>query len=256
MKQGKVHIGTSGWFYEHWIGPFYPESLSRKKFLPYYMQHLDSVEINRTFYSLPKKKVFEEYAGLAARPFIFSVKASQFITHMKRLSNPRQPLRKLLGRLEGLGKHLGPILFQLPPNWKVNLERLEEFLKALPKGHRYAFEFRDPSWINDEVIALLKHYLAAFCIYEFDDYLSPCFVTANFVYIRLHGPNGAYAGNYSHKKLQKWARFIRKQIRAGKDAYCYFDNDEAGYAADNAISLAKILKRPHKLPSPLRQKQR
>lgn len=105
MKQGKVHIGTSGWFYEHWIGPFYPESLSRKKFLPYYMQHLDSVEINRTFYSLPKKKVFEEYAGLAARPFIFSVKASQFITHMKRLSNPRQPLRKLLGRLEGLGKH-------------------------------------------------------------------------------------------------------------------------------------------------------
>ncbi len=243
MKQGKVHIGTSGWFYEHWIGPFYLKDLSRKKFLSYYMQHLTSVEINRTFYSLPKKEVFKGYADLAARPFIFAVKASRFITHVKRLRNPKMPLRKLLERLEGLGKHLGPVLFQLPPHWKANLERLEEFLKALPKGHRYAFEFRDQSWINDKAIALLKRYRAAFCIYELDGYLSPCLVTTNFVYIRLHGPDGAYAGNYSDKELQKWARFIRKQLRAGKDVYCYFDNDEAGYAADNALTLTKLLKR-------------
>lgn len=256
MKQGKVHIGTSGWFYEHWIGPFYPEDLSSKKFLSYYMQHLASVEINRTFYSLMKKKVFEEYADLSASSFIFAVKASRFITHVKRLRSPKRPLRRLLGRLEGLGKHLGPILFQLPPHWKVNLKRLEEFLKALPKGHRYAFEFRDPSWINDEVVSLLKRYRAAFCIYEFDDYLSPCFVTANFVYIRLHGPSSAYSGNYSRKELQKWARFIRKEAGAGKDVYCYFDNDEAGYAAENALTLSKILKKFHTQSLPAHQRGR
>lgn len=242
MKKGKIHIGTSGWHYEHWKGPFYPRDLSSKNFLSFYIDSFSTVEINRTFYSLPKREVFAGYSKKVPARFIFSIKASRFITHVKRLKDPKLPLRRLLSRVQGLGPHLGPILFQLPPHWKLNLERLHSFLKALPKGHRYAFEFRDTSWLVEETYALLKQSRSAFCIYEFEDTLTPLITTANFIYVRLHGPEGAYAGKYSLKELKKWARFFRKQANQGKDIYCYFDNDEAGYAAMNAKTLMQLLK--------------
>lgn len=241
MKKGKIYIGTSGWHYAHWKGPFYPKDLPLKGFLAYYLEHFSTVEINRTFYSLPSKRVMEGYAKAAPRGFFFSVKASRFITHVKRLKDPKAPLKRLFSVLDGLKQHLGPILFQLPPNWKVNPERLEVFLKSLPKGHRYTFEFRDPSWLHEDIYALLRKYKASFCIYELDHFLTPSTITADFVYVRLHGPKGAYSGNYPLKTLKKWAEFFRKAAREGKDIFCYFDNDEAGYAARNAIQLKNLI---------------
>ena len=151
-------------------------------------------------------------------------------------------MRRLFSCIEGLGPHLGPILFQLPPNWTLNFERFHTFLKTLPKGHRYAFEFRDSSWFVEEIYELLKKYGVAFCIYELGDIITPKIVTANFIYVRLHGPAGAYAGKYSLRTLKKWGRFFHQTANAGKDVYCYFDNDQAGYAALNGKTLNKLLK--------------
>lgn len=240
-KKKKIFIGTSGWHYSHWKGPFYPKDLPEKHFLEHYVQHFSTVELNRTFYSLPKRKVFEDYGATVPRSFLFSVKASRYITHNKKLKDPKLPLRRFFHAVTGLKKHLGPILFQLPPHWKANPERLETFLKALPKRYRYAFELRDPRWLTDEIYLLLKRYRAALCIYDFEGSASPKILTAPFVYIRLHGPkSAAYQGRYSMAALKKWAAWIRKQEC---DVYCYFDNDQAGYAALNALELAKLLNR-------------
>ncbi len=241
MRKSKIYIGTSGWHYDHWKGPFYPKKCT--DLLGQYLQTFSTVEINRTFYSLPDKKVFLGYAKRAPQRFLFAVKASRFITHIKRLKNVKGPLKKFFFRIEGLGKYLGPILFQMPPRWKINLPRLEAFLKLLPKKHRYAFEFRDVSWLNESTYKLLQKYGAAFCIYEFGDIKTKPIITAPFIYVRLHGPDGEYAGNYSHAKLKKWAAFFRKQAKQGKDIYCYFDNDEAGYAPKNAKTLRGILRK-------------
>lgn len=238
-----IYIGTSGWHYDHWKGAFYPMDLSSKKYLDYYIKYFTSVEINRTFYSLPKKEVFKNYAKKVPDDFIFSVKASRFITHVKKLKDPKNSLKRLFSSIDGLGKHLGPILFQLPPDWKLNLERFTGFLKALPKGYRYAFEFRDSSWWVKEVFDLLAKYNSAFCIYDLEGVTTPLIEVADFVYIRLHGPKEAYSGEYSTASLKKWKTYLKKVSKEGKDAYLYFNNDQAGYAAINALEL-NLKKRP------------
>lgn len=240
MKKRQVLIGTSGWHYEHWRGPFYTLDLRPKDFLDYYIKFFFTVEINRTFYSLPKRHVFEEYARKVPEGFIFSVKASRFITHIKRLKESREPLKRLLSSIEGLGPHLGPILFQLPPRWKVNPERLQAFLQALPEGYRFVFEFRDSSWWTEEIYDLLTRYHAGFCIFELEELITPSVVTSDFIYVRLHGPGRAYGGKYSLPSLKKWARFFSQKENKEKDVYCYFDNDEAAYAAINAKTLNQL----------------
>jgi uncharacterized protein YecE (DUF72 family) len=237
----KFYIGTSGWHYSHWKGAFYPKKLPEKQFLSHYIQHFSTVEINRTFYSLPEKSVFINYAKFVPASFIFSVKASRFITHIKKLKDPKKPLQRFFNRVKGLKSHLGPILFQLQPHWKVNSERLSSFLKALPKGYRYAFELRDVSWLREDIYDLFKKYNSAFCIYELDGFITPKIITADFIYVRLHGPKGAYGGRYPLKMLKEWAKFFRQEAKKGKDIYCYFDNDEAGYAALNALELNRLL---------------
>jgi uncharacterized protein YecE (DUF72 family) len=152
-------------------------------------------------------------------------------------------LPNLLDRIKILGEKLGPLLFQIPPGWKANPERLRSFLEALPKGYRYAFEFRDPSWFNEDITALLERRNAAFCIYEIEGRQSPQMVTADFVYVRLHGPDGAYQGSYSPEALRRWAGYILDRRRQGKDLYFYFDNDQAGNAALNALELEAMLER-------------
>jgi uncharacterized protein YecE (DUF72 family) len=144
--------------------------------------------------------------------------------------------------MEILGEHLGPILFQLPPRWRFNAERLDGFLGALSGDFRYAFELRDRSWLNDQVLELLARANAAFCIYELDGFRSPKSVTADFVYVRLHGPDGPYRGDYDTGVLSAWADTISGWRSSGLDVYCYFDNDEAGYAAKNALSLRAMLR--------------
>jgi uncharacterized protein YecE (DUF72 family) len=240
-KRGKIHIGTSGWYYDHWRGPFYPEDLPKKKFLSYYITHFRTTEINNSFYRLPEAETFRQWKESVPSDFIFSVKASRYITHMKRLKDPEEPVTRFLSNASELENHLGPILFQLPPRWEFNRERLAGFVRALPRGYRYTFEFRDPSWFGPEAYDILSGAGAAFCIYELSGAVSPDEVTADFVYVRLHGPDGAYQGKYSMAALKDWARAFSLWSRKGKDIYCYFDNDQAGYAVHDALKLRELV---------------
>jgi len=242
-KKDKIHIGTSGWHYKHWKGPFYPEDMQASDFLDFYVKHFDTAEINNSFYNLPEGKTLRQWRDTVGEHFVFSVKASRYITHMKKLKEPKKSLSTFLRRLGSLGDRMGPILFQLPPRWKVNPERLRSFLKMLPDDKKCTFEFRDHSWFEDEVYEALTEYNTAFCIYELAGNISPLEVTANFVYIRLHGPGDAYEGTYPTRTLNKWAKNISDWIKDGKAVYCYFDNDQAGYAAQNALKLQEIVKK-------------
>jgi uncharacterized protein YecE (DUF72 family) len=241
VRTAKTFIGTSGWHYDHWIGRFYPAGTKPADELGIFSEQFSAVEINNSFYKMPDKKTFEKWKNTTPSNFIFSVKASRYITHMKKLKEGRQSVRQFLNRADSLGRKLGPVLFQLPPRWSLNLERLLEFLSILPKGYKYAFEFRDHTWYHPDVLKALKHYQCAFCIYELDGHLSPKEVTSRFVYIRLHGPGGKYQGSYPEKVLIQWANDIRSWTKAGKDVYIYFDNDEKAYAAFNARTLLELL---------------
>lgn len=235
----QVHIGTSGWVYPHWRGRFYPETLPEHDWLGFYARHFSSVEINCSFYRLPTNAVFAHWRDATPAGFIFSVKSSRFITHMKKLTEPAQTLPPLLDAVSGLGDKLGPLLFQLPPNWRVNLGRLREFLEALPRGLRVAFELRDPSWHCREVFDLLAEHNAAFCIYDLAGIESPRRLTADFTYLRLHGPGTAYCGRYGSRALHEWADWLSRQKLTA--AYVYFDNDEAAYAVRDAAELQRLL---------------
>ena len=236
-----IHIGTSGWHYDHWRGPFYPEDLAPGEFLKFYQEKFQTVEINNSFYRLPSEKALIDWRENVPPGFIFAVKGSRYITHMKKLLDPEKSLAPLMERVPLLEDRLGPILFQLPPRWHFNAERLRDFLTALPRGYRYALEFRDPSWLNHEACRLLREHRAAFCMYEFAGRVSPKEVTADFVYIRLHGPGGAYQGRYQREPLAAWAADISAWSAQGKEVFCYFDNDEAGFAALNALELQEML---------------
>lgn len=238
----EIRIGTSGFHYKHWKGPFYPEKVPAAKMLDYYVQHFDTVELNNSFYRLPEASAFDGWRDATPENFVFAVKASRFITHNKKLKDPGQAVDNLLPRAAHLKSKLGPILFQLPPHWRVNPERLVGLLEVLPRDLRYAFEFRELSWMNAEVEAILKKFDAAFCIYELAGYQSPMWVTADFAYVRLHGPeSGKYQGSYSEEKLSAWAKRIEKWAQELKAVYVYFDNDQAGYAAGNAMRLKKMV---------------
>ncbi|MEJ2697413.1 MAG: DUF72 domain-containing protein [Candidatus Sulfobium sp.] len=238
MKKGnRIHIGTSGWHYEHWKGPFYPEDLPDSSLLKYYADRFSTVEINNSFYQIPHEKTLREWKETVPAGFIFAVKGSRYITHMKKLKDAEKPLNTFLEKIDMIGDKLGPVLFQLPPRWNVNTGRLDSFLTLLPKKYRYTFEFRDPSWFDRKVYALLEEHGAAFCIYDLDGRQSPKMVTTDLVYIRLHGPDGPYRGQYSVRQLAGWAGAISTWVTQGKTVYCYFDNDEAGYAAVDARNL-------------------
>jgi uncharacterized protein YecE (DUF72 family) len=234
-------IGTSGWHYKYWRGPFYPEDLALEGFLEYYAGRFQTVEINNSFYQLPQEKTLRQWRQAVPENFIFAVKASRFITHMKKLKDPQPALATFLERVKSLGEKLGPILFQLPPRWRFNPARLDDFLKALPREYRYTMEFRDPSWLNDRTYAALSEHRVAFCIYDFAGFLSPMEVTANFVYLRLHGPEGPYQGQYQTRILAGWSQAISGWLKQGKEVFCYFDNDEAGYAAQDAWRLQQLV---------------
>lgn len=237
-----IRIGTSGYHYKHWVSTFYPPGTPPSRMLDYYMRHFDTLELNNSFYRLPTIQAFEYWRDATPRNFVFAVKASRFITHNKKLKDPENALDNILPRAEHLGRKLGPVLFQLPPQWKVNLERLEKLLESLPRDRRYAFEFRELSWIAPEVNRLLERFNAAFCIYELAGYHSPCDITADFCYVRLHGPGaGKYQGSYDRRRLRAWARRIEDWGKKLKAVYIYFDNDQAGYAAHNALTLREMV---------------
>jgi uncharacterized protein YecE (DUF72 family) len=240
-REKKIYIGTSGWYYDQWKGVFYPGSFSNGKLLSYYAERLKTVEVNNSFYRLPREKTFNEWGGQTPEEFVFAVKGSRYITHMKKLKCGKRPINNFLNAVNGLGRKVGPIVFQLPPAWGKNTRRLEEFLSILPDGYRYSFEFRNPEWFSEDTYEQLNKKGAAFCIYDLNRKLSPRIVTSDFVYLRLHGPDGAYKGSYSKRKLMEWADTFKAWRKKGLDVYCYFDNDQNGYAIRNAMELEKMI---------------
>lgn len=240
MQNHKIYIGTSGWAYKHWMGTFYPTGTKLKNRFPYYLEKFNTVEINNTFYRMPSDETFVNWKNSTNEDFVYVIKANKFITHNKKLHDPELILPPFLEQVQLLGKKLGPILFQLPPFMKSNRELLEKFLQALPKKFRFVFEFRHPDWYKDEVFDLLEKYNCAFCIYELAGHISPIKITANFVYLRLHGPGNKYQGSYSDQTLQEWANECLKWSKT-KDVFVYFDNDEQGYAAFNALKLQELV---------------
>jgi uncharacterized protein YecE (DUF72 family) len=238
----QIHIGTSGWHYAHWRGPFYPHDLASTKMLRWYTNHFDTVEINNSFYRLPTDDALKIWFEQTPHQFCFALKASRYITHRKRLLDPENTVKNFLPRVERLGRKLGPILFQLPPRWRVNLERLKLLLQILPRSHQCAFEFRDPSWHNVAVYSLLRRFNAAFCVFEIAGFQSPTEITADFSYVRLHGPGErAYQGKYTKGQLRLWAQRIAEWQRHLQKVFVYFDNDQAGFAARNAMELKSLV---------------
>jgi len=232
-----IKIGTSGWMYDHWKGPFYPEDIASDEMLPFYAETFDTVEVNNTFYQLPSREKVRAWKADSPKDFLFIIKANRYITHMKNLLEPEEPVETLMERIEILEHKLGPILFQLPPHWNVNAERLANFLEVLPPGQRYAFEFRDESWYTDEVLQLLEEAGVAFCIHDHRDAPSPMEITSGFTYLRFHGPTGDYGGTYPEDELEAWGERIAAWDEEGTDVYAYFNNDMKGYAVANAQQL-------------------
>ena len=237
---GEVRIGTSGWAYKDWNGPFYPQEVKAKDRLSYISRRFTTLEINASFYRMPTDKAVANWREQTPDDFLFAWKASRYITHNKKLNDPDDSLDYMFQRIEGLGPKIGPVLFQLPPNLHRNDERLAAFLKALPKKGRSAFEFRHPSWYEGAVLDLLRDHGAAFCISDHHDAPAPFEVTADFVYLRGHGPGGRYHGRYGEAALKDWAAHIRRW-RKNRDVFVYFDNDMKSAAPADAQQLIDML---------------
>ena len=240
-KMGRLHVGTSGWRYKHWRPVFYPEQLAQERWLDFYAEHFDAVEVNNTFYRLPQAETFDSWRQRAPEGFLYVLKFSRYGTHIKRLAQPQDSLGTFLERANRLGSLLGPILVQLPPKMEMNLDRLREFLAAAPSDHRWALEFRNPGWLCEPVYEILRQHNAALCIHDLlEDH--PRVLTADWVYLRFHGDRN-HAGNYSAEHLAQWARFARKQLRANLDVFAFFNNDVGGFAVKNAQDLKEMILR-------------
>jgi uncharacterized protein YecE (DUF72 family) len=239
-RRGRLRVGTSGYQYDHWRGLFYPAGLAKKRWFAHYAGHFDTVEINNTFYRLPAAATFDAWREAAPKGFCYALKFSRWGTHLKRLTDAKATIDLFLERAERLGNSLGPILVQLPPRWRANPERLDEFLAHAPKRHRWAVEFRDPSWLCAEVYAVLRRRRAALC---FHDRLAdhPRAVTADWVYQRFHGVE--YGGDYGRRTLRAEAEQMRGWLADGLDVYAYFNNDVGGFAVPNARDLRRLVLR-------------
>jgi uncharacterized protein YecE (DUF72 family) len=245
--QGSLYIGTSGWSYSHWGGGiFYPPDLRQKGWLTYYSKHFQTVEINNSFYRLPREETFQAWRDSVPDGFVFAVKVSRFVTHMKKLSDPEVSMRNFLENVSGLGVKLGPLLFQLPPFWKVNTHRLSQFLAYLDtqrfvKHPAWVFEFRNPTWICDEVFDLLKRYHASLCLADWPDLNVMDPHGSEIIYLRRHGTQELYASSYTDEELKGDAKKIRTWMDQGKEIFCYFNNDAEGWAVKDAHRLIHLL---------------
>ncbi len=235
----QLRIGTSGWLYRHWRELFYPAKLPARELLPFYAAEFDTVELNSSFYRQPSREQFESWALRVPDRFIFAVKGSRFISHVKRLVVEQSSVDIVVEAVGGLGKKLGPILFQFPANFQCHLERLQRFLPMLPPGLRFAFEFRHDSWLAPPVFDLLRNHGAALCIPDHPNMPQALEVTADFTYIRMHA--GARSIGYGHAALEKWAERLCEWSESGTDCYVYFNNDAEGYAIRNARTLKQLV---------------
>lgn len=239
----KLRIGTSGWSYSHWQGQFYPEEVKKGEWLEFYAENFETVELNSSFYHLPRKSTFAGWRERTPEDFLFAVKVSRFISHRKHLKDCRKAWVKFYRRAVLLKEKLGPFLIQLSPNWKRDRERLEKFvevIKDVSPGERFCFEFRHPSWFEEEIYHLLEENNLSLVVADTPDYPYRERMTADFLYLRLHGRDELYASEYGRKELEDWAEKMEKWGRS-RDVYCYFDNDGRGFAPRNAEELKGIL---------------
>ncbi len=235
------YIGTSGWHYDHWRDRFYPQTLTKAKWLEFYARHFTTVEVNNTFYRLPSETAFTTWHDSSPANFTFAVKVSRFITHIKRLRNSEEAVDNFITRAKILGEKLGPLLYQLPPNMHRNDEVLESFLSTLPQGMKHVFEFRHQSWLEDKVFEILQRHNVGFCVFDMPSVSCPLVATADFGYIRFHGSTGLYFSCYSDEELADWAKRLANLARNLKAIYIYFNNDAEAFAVRNAITLRRYL---------------
>jgi uncharacterized protein YecE (DUF72 family) len=266
-NRGVAHIGCSGWHYPGWRGVFYPAELPTSAWLRYYTTRFRTVELNNSFYRLPSEDTFASWRGQVPRGFLFAVKASRFLTHIKRLRDPEEPLQRLLAHALPLGSTLGPVLYQLPPRWLPDPERLETFLAALPErpGPRsrqrlhHVIEMRDVRGYEPWVLEMLRRYRVSLCIHDMRESESPLVMTGPIAYLRFHGYGVKYGGSYPDDVLNEWAAWIEGALDSGHDVYAYFNNDVNGYAVYDAERLrlrveghAAVKRAPSATPPPQR----
>jgi len=249
-KIRRIFIGTSGWVYNDWEGIFYPEDLRSKDKLKYFSEHFKTAEINYSFYHLPKPATYQNWYSKTPKDFVFAVKASRYISHIKRLKDVKEAWETFLKNALNLKEKLGPILLQLPPSFKYNsenLSRVKEFLAFATKiknkraNLRLAIEVRHPSFKNPKFFDLLKKYKAVLVVSDSSDWIKiEKSKLADFVYVRMHGPKTMFSSKYSNEELEDLAQKIKKWQKQRLDIYCYFNNDVSGFAVENAKTLLKF----------------
>ena len=238
-KKGTCRIGTSGYQYDHWRNVFYPEDLPKKEWFSFYAQRFDTVEINNTFYNLPKAETFDNWKKAAPEGFRYVLKFSRYGSHIKRLKDPEASIGQFMDRARHLGDTLAAVLVQVPPKWKPAPDRLAAFFAAAPSDTRWAFEVRDPRWLTDDIFNILRDNNVALCIHDIiPDH--PHVTTADWVYLRFHGDH--YAGSYSDEELSGTAATIKEHLAEGRDVMTFFNNDAEGYAAKNAATLKDMVR--------------
>ncbi len=238
----RYYIGTSGWHYDHWREKFYPRGLAKSRWLGFYSEKFSTVELNNSFYRLPSERAFANWRDSSPEEFVFSVKVSRYITHIKRLKNTTEPISNFMARARLLEGKLGPLLYQLPQNMKRDYQILDEFLKIIPENSCNVFEFRHNSWFDAGIFELLRHYNAGFCIYDMPDFTTPVIATSDFAYVRFHGSRQLYGSCYSEKEMEDWA--LRITELGVRNVYAYFNNDAEGFATRNALMLRRLLEIP------------
>ena len=235
---GRVHIGCSGWVYKHWRGILYPEGLPQTRWFARYAEEFDTVEINNSFYRLPSGDTFDKWRKQAPPGFCYAVKANRFLTQAKKLKECEEPLERMMIAVRRLGDRLGPVLYQLPPRFGLNLERLESFLTILPPDVTSVFEFRETSWYTPETYALLERHGASFCVHDMPGSASERIAVGPITYVRFHGGEGKYWGRYSDEGLLRWTHWLLEQASGqGRGVWCYFNNDIHGHAIHDARTL-------------------
>lgn len=238
----RVRIGTSGWEYRDWKGRFYPSDLPKDRWLEFYAERFDCVELNASFYRLPAAEVFAGWKRRAPAGFVFAVKASRYLTHIRRLREPTEPLERLWSRARALEDRLGPVLYQLPPRWRPNPERLASFLAALPESPQ-VLEFRDAAWYRPDILAMVDEAEVAVCLHDMPGSSPPARRVGPLVYVRFHGAGAKYAGRYSSQRLSAWAGRMAAWASDGWPVWAFFNNDIGGQAVVDAARLRAMVER-------------
>lgn len=239
---GQVRIGTSGFVYKHWRERFYPQELPATRWLEHYASYFDTVELNNPFYRQPSLAQFQRWRRVVPDGFAYAVKLNRFLTHIKRLSVDAPTVARSYDTVAGLGPKLAAMLVQMPPRAKFDPERFERFMRAVARRRRrHAIEPRDPSWLTDAALEALRRHRVALCLIDTPRWPTRIDVTADFVYVRFHGPGRLYAGTYDDAALRVWADRIREWRDRGLDVLAYFNNDERAYAVYDALRLRELV---------------